>query len=132
YIVQRAEVLMALFYLTALLCFLKGLRSSRPGIWFTAAALICLVGQGAKEVMVTAPLTLLLVDVAGITGSWRASWRARKWWHVLNFGALVVCASLIAAQGGRSGTVGWEGADGLKYLAAQATYLLTYLKLCFW
>ncbi len=70
YIVQRAESLVALFYLLVLFCVIRGAGSARPAGWYAGAIAACLLGMSAKEVMVTAPAVVLLY--AG------ASWRGRS------------------------------------------------------
>ncbi|WP_238397596.1 tetratricopeptide repeat protein [Anatilimnocola aggregata] len=133
YVIQRAEVLMATFYLSAIYCFLRGSRADNPRPWYLATAFLCAVGQGAKEVMATAPLAILLIDVALIAGSWRDAFRARRFWHALNFLSLSITFILIARQGGRSGTVGAENlGDRLAYLALQSEIIIRYLQLCVW
>src|SRR4029078_10067531 len=73
YATQRTELMMALFYLATLYWSLRywtidGTRSQRS-LWLIAAAISCLAGMMSKEVMVSAPLIVLLYDRAFISGS---------------------------------------------------------------
>jgi len=60
YVVQRAESLAALFYLSTLYCVIRGASSARALLWYVAAALACLLGMATKETMATAPLIVML------------------------------------------------------------------------
>ena len=62
YIVQRTESLMGLFLLLTLYGVLRSSQSSRPRVWQAAAIVSCALGMGSKEVMVSAPLIVLLYD----------------------------------------------------------------------
>jgi tetratricopeptide (TPR) repeat protein len=78
YIVQRAESLMGLFYLLTLYCFIRGAESPRPGMWFSFSVMACALGMGSKEVMVSAPLMVLLYDRTFVSGSFRHAWRRQR------------------------------------------------------
>ncbi len=78
YVSQRAESLMGLFYLLTLYCFILGAESPRAGLWFTLSIVVCLLGMATKEVMVTAPLMVLLYDRTFVAGSFRAAWTRRR------------------------------------------------------
>jgi hypothetical protein len=60
YVIQRAESLMALCYVTTLYCSIRAWAGGR--LWQVAAALCCAIGMASKESMATAPLTVLLWD----------------------------------------------------------------------
>lgn len=76
YVSQRTESLMALCYLLTLYCFIRG-TETRPRLWHGLAIVACLFGMACKEVMVTAPLMVLLYDRVFVAGSWRAAWGQR-------------------------------------------------------
>ena len=81
YLSQRAESLMGLFYLLTLYCFVRACETDHtPGRrrWYAFSALSCLAGVATKEVIVTAPLVVLLYDRTFIAGSFRGAWR-RHW-----------------------------------------------------
>src|SRR4029077_15512000 len=77
YIVQRAESLMGLFYLLTLYCFVRSLDSPAPNRWQALCFAACLTGMATKEVMVSAPLLVLLYDRTFAAGSFRAAWQQR-------------------------------------------------------
>ena len=80
YLSQRAESLMGLFYLLTLYCFARGAGTDGKSrrLWFSLSALACLAGVGTKEVMVTAPLLVLVYDRTFVSGSLVSAWR-RHW-----------------------------------------------------
>jgi hypothetical protein len=64
YVVQRAESGMGLLYLLTLYCFARGTVSTGAKWWYAGAVAACAAGMGTKEVMVTAPIMVLLNDLA--------------------------------------------------------------------
>jgi protein O-mannosyl-transferase len=77
YVSERCESLMGLFYLLTLYCFIRGTTSPNAGRWFTLSVAMCLLGMATKEVMVTAPLIVLLYDRTFVAGSFRAACKQR-------------------------------------------------------
>ena len=78
YISQRCESMMGLFYLLTLYCFIRGTASARARLWYSLCVAACLLGMASKEVMVTAPVMVLLYDWAFVSGSFREAW-TRHW-----------------------------------------------------
>jgi tetratricopeptide (TPR) repeat protein len=135
YITQRTELMMAFFYLATLYASLRfWAATSLPGraTWLALAALACLAGMACKEVMVSAPVMVLLFERTFVTGSFRRaladSWRL---YLALSLGWLLLLALNIG--GSRAETAGF----GLSVPAhvwwfTQTKALLMYLKLCVW
>jgi hypothetical protein len=69
---------MGLFYLLTLYAVLRGATSPRPWRWYALAVLCCALGMGCKEVMLSAPLVVLLYDRVFLCGSLRAV-LCRRW-----------------------------------------------------
>ncbi len=129
YIVQRVEALMGLFYLLTLYCSVRAFEGGSRG-WTVAAAVCCLLGMGTKEVMVTAPVVVLLYDRCFISRSWGDALRAHRLHHLALSAGWILLAVLVI-QGPRSdsagfsqSTVGW--AD---YALTQPEIILHYLRL---
>jgi hypothetical protein len=80
YIIQRCESMMGLFYLLTLYTVIRAIQSRRVVAWSVAAVLCCALGMATKEVMVTAPVVVLLYDRAFGAGSLASALRLR-WGH---------------------------------------------------
>ena len=135
YIIQRAESLMGLFYLLTLYCFIRGAQADAPGrrAWFALAVAACLLGMGTKEVMVSAPLVVLLYDRAFLAGSLGEAWRRRRWVYAGLAATWLALAFLVLSTRGRAGTAGFgSGVAWWGYGLTQLPAALHYLRLCFW
>jgi Flp pilus assembly protein TadD len=135
YMVQRAESLMGLFYLLTLYCFIRGAGSGSPlkRLWYGASISACLLGMGTKEVMVSAPLIVLLYDRTFISGSFRDALRSRRWVYAGLAATWLALAFLVLSTNGRGGTVGFgSGVAWWSYALTQAVAIVRYLRLCLW
>ncbi|HVM61547.1 MAG TPA: tetratricopeptide repeat protein [Verrucomicrobiae bacterium] len=132
YIIQRTEGLMALFYLLTLYCVIRGATLPRATPWHVAAVIACALGMGTKEVMVSAPLVVLLYDYSFLSQSLRSAWRQRRLLHIaLAATWLVVIAGFFntdfAVKRG-----GGDPFSTLQYLRTQSEVIVHYVKLSFW
>jgi tetratricopeptide (TPR) repeat protein len=134
YIIQRAESLMGLFYLLALYGFIRGTVSAARRIpWFAVSVGACLLGMGTKEVMVSAPLIILLYDRTFVAGSFANAWRARGRVHAGLFATALVLPLLVLSSHGRGGTAGMGTAvPAAAYALTQFPAIVHYLRLCVW
>jgi len=132
YVVQRVESLMGLFYLLTLYCAIRGFTSERVW-WSVGAVAFCALGMATKEVMVSAPLMVLLYDRVFVSGSFREVFR-RRWKPYVGLAATWVILAALVATGPRIRTVGFEFKDMavLDYALAQGPIVLHYLRLAFW
>jgi tetratricopeptide (TPR) repeat protein len=139
YVVQRAESLMGLLYLLTLYCFVRGAerqaearRAALP--WFGLSALACLCGMGTKEVMVSAPVIVLLYDRTWLAGSFAQAWRRRWGVHGALAATWIPLAWLVHGTGGsRGGTSGWGlGISWWTYARTQFPAIVHYLRLSVW
>lgn len=133
-IIQRTESLMGLFYVLTFYAFIRGVQSARPAGWFALSVASCLLGMGAKEVMVSAPLLVLLYDRTFVAGTFRAAWRQR-WRYYLGLAATWVLLGWLVLQGG--GSRGEAAGFGLgltpwTYALTQCKAIALYLKLTLW
>jgi Flp pilus assembly protein TadD len=136
YVIQRCESLMGFFYLLTLYCVLRSADTpSRRLGWSVAAVAACAVGMGCKEVMVTAPVVVLLYDRQFLAGSFRQALRQR-WglyaglaatWPVLAAGQFLAPRQTVESAG-----FGFKGITPLHYAMTQPGVILHYLKLSFW
>ena len=154
YIVQRTESLMGLFYLLTLYCFIRGASDhhemhdrheslhgaeqgcapTAPGAgtsnrWLVLSVVSCFLGMACKEVMVTAPVIVLLYDRTFLAGSFAAAWRRRWRWHACLAAAWLLLLFLVVSTGGnRGGTTGMgSGAGFFDYLLTQFPAVAGYL-----
>jgi tetratricopeptide (TPR) repeat protein len=134
YVVQRVESLAGLFYLLTLYCFIRSTEAQRPLPWQACAVVACLLGMGAKETMVTAPLLVLLYDRTFVAGSFRGAWSQRPGLYLGLAATWLPLPFLVAATGwSRAGTAGFNGSvSPLSYWLTQVGAVARYLRLCVW
>jgi tetratricopeptide (TPR) repeat protein len=132
-VVQRSESLVGLFYLVTLYCFIRSLDAPVPRRWQALAVGACLLGMATKEVMVTAPLLVLLYDRSFVAGSFRQAWRERRTLYLGLAGTSVLLAYLVLGNAGRNQTVGFGlGVSWWAYALTQCWAMVEYLRLSVW
>jgi tetratricopeptide (TPR) repeat protein len=151
YVVQRAESLMGLFYLLMLYCFIRGTESrsqetkisiqnpeaSQPrssALWLVASIFTCLLGMASKEVMVSAPLSVMIYDRTFVVGSFGDAWRRRRGFYLGLASCWLLLGYLVASTGGtRSGSAGFDsGMPWWMYALTQLKAIVHYLRLSVW
>ena len=154
YVVQRAESLMGLFYLLTIYCFIRGaeiaelgtrnqmpdgrgpripIRSAHFGLWFLGSVLFCLLGMGTKEVMVSAPLMVLLYDRTFVSGNFGQSWRQRRVYYLALTATWLPLGWLVASSHSRNNTAGLGVAvSWWQYAPTQFPAIVGYLELAAW
>ena len=132
--IQRTELMVGLCYLLTLYGFLRAVASPHPGRWQALAVLACLLGMASKEVMVTAPLVILLFDRTFVAASFREAWRQRwRCYAGLASTWALLAVLVIGAGGNRGGVTGdFLGVDSWSYALTQCRAIVTYLKLSVW
>lgn len=135
YIVQRTEILGALFYLATLYGVARcaGSAGRQAGVWGALATLACLLGMAAKETLATAPLVAVALDRIFFATSWQTLWRARGRLYVALASTWIFLAYLVTASAGRRQTVGFDlGMTWWQYALTQPYYVCRYLFLSIW
>lgn len=139
YVIQRAESLMGLFYLLTLYAFIRGAEATgsappgRSSLWYGWSWLACLLGMATKEVMVTAPLVVLLYDRTFLAGSLAEAWRRRRPFYLSLAATWILLGWLVLGTGGRGGTAGFGTAvPWWAYALTQFRAVAHYLRLSFW
>jgi tetratricopeptide (TPR) repeat protein len=125
YLTERAESLMGLFYLLTLYAFSRR--------WLALSWLACALGMATKEVMVTAPLAVLLYDRVFAAGSFRAAWAARKGYYLALAASWLLLGWLLLRPGWTGRTIGFRaGVSGFDYALTEAWGLARYVRLALW
>ncbi len=145
YVIQRTELLVSFCYLGTLYASIRAWGAADAGgriRWYAAAVVTCLAGMASKEVMITAPIVVMLYDrafrarAAGNGESGDASPvttpRDRVRFYVALTATAILSLSLIAT-GSRRDSVGFQlGVTWYEYLYSQAWAISHYLRLVFW
>jgi tetratricopeptide (TPR) repeat protein len=107
---------------------------SRPlasGLWSVASILACFLGVMSKEIIVTAPVIVLLYDRTFAAGSFREAWRLR-WRYYLGLACTwLVLARLMTSLSQRSVGFG-QGVTWWNYALTSCRSVGLYLKLAIW
>jgi Flp pilus assembly protein TadD len=126
---------MGLFYLLTLYCFIRGAEADGPGRngWHAASIAACFLGMATKEVMVSAPLIVLLYDRAFLAGGFVEAWR-RRWRVYVGLAATwLVPAFLMLSAKGRGASAGFgTSVAWWRYALTQPPAIVHYLRLSFW
>lgn len=133
YVIQRAESLMGLLYLLTLYCFVRGATAAAGRGWLVGSFLCCLAGMATKEVMVSAPVLVLLYDRAFVSGTLAAAWRRRRPYYVGLAATWLLLGALVLSTKDRGGSMGLGLSVSLgDYLLTQGPAILHYLRLVVW
>ena len=136
YVIQRAESLAAMFGLLAIYALLRLVTETASRGWTIVVVVATVLALGSKPAAVTLPVLLFAVDVAVVTGSVRASWRARPslWIGLLLATGLTLYATgavlgLILTEGRRSGAgVGVVDVGPVEYAISQLGAIGVYAR----
>lgn len=133
YLVQRTESTMALFFLLTLYAFIRSTAAEAPARWRILAVIACALGMACKEVMVSAPLVVLLYDRTFVSPTWREVWHRRRGLHLCLAATWLLLALLVISTGSRGGTAGFSTEVSVAAYAATQFFAVTrYLLLALW
>ncbi|HXA80401.1 MAG TPA: tetratricopeptide repeat protein [Opitutaceae bacterium] len=100
-------------------------------LWFSASILACLLGVLTKEIIVTAPVMVLLYDRTFVAGSFREAWRLRWKYYLGLAGTWLLLAHEMTGLSQRA--VGFdEGGTWWTYALTSCRSAVLYLKLAIW
>jgi tetratricopeptide (TPR) repeat protein len=109
-----------------------GEKGDCPPFWYAAAVLACLLGTACKEILVTAPLMVLLYDRTFLVGSFAEALR-RRWGLYMGLAATWGLSAYLVLSTGLIGRQAEMGApDAWSYARSQPGVILHYLRLSFW
>lgn len=162
YTIQRAESLMGLFFLLTLYCVMRHATASPSQtrwtsrwIWGVLAILFSSLGMSTKEVMITAPVMAMLLEISVLSRLGASSWKQRWWvipalfltWGVMywqGFDDLIPATPASQpsmtdgefvpgpAVDGPSAGLGISFIKPWQYALTQAGVVLHYFRLAFW
>ncbi|MCM8775633.1 MAG: glycosyltransferase family 39 protein, partial [Candidatus Omnitrophica bacterium] len=134
YISQRYELWMGFFYLLTLYTFLRGIQSTHKNRWLAVAVVTCAFGQMTKEVMITAPIAVLLYDRMFLIPSFIRIFRERGQFYLGLFSTWILSfiAVMIDIPSRNAAGFSLRGIHPLNYLLTQAEIIAHYLKLSIW
>jgi tetratricopeptide (TPR) repeat protein len=135
YVTQRTELLVGFCYLATLYGSLRYWAATTRGgraTWLALAVLASLAGMASKEVMVTAPVVVLLFERAFVTRSFRRAWQ-QSWPLYVGLAATWGLLLALNYSGPRSDTAGFHvGVPLAAWWLTQAKVFWMYLKLAVW
>ncbi len=135
YVTQRTELMVAFCYLATLYASLRYWTAASPAArmaWLLLATLGCLAGAASKEVMVTAPLVLLLFERTFVNASFREIAR-RSWPLYLGLSASWLMIAALQMGTPRSESAGFGlGVSLVAWWCTQAQIFIMYLTLAVW
>lgn len=131
YLVQRTELMMGAFYLLTLYCSLRAWDGTAR--WQGAAVAACALGMACKEPMVTAPIMVVLHDLAFRGRPAREVLRERRGFYLGLAATWLVLVAILAGGAQVKGALGGIGdISSFDYLRIQARAIPHYLRLAFW
>ncbi|MCK4277050.1 MAG: tetratricopeptide repeat protein [Phycisphaerae bacterium] len=132
YIIQRAESVMGLFYLLTLYCAIRSFYSSTRWrwSWFACAIIACGLGMRTKQVIITAPIMVLLYDWVFLSRSIEKALR-KRWLLYLGLAAtwLLLSASLELAFKDPTAGFAMKTMTSWEYARTQFGVILHYIRL---
>jgi tetratricopeptide (TPR) repeat protein len=134
-VIQRTEVLVGLFYLLTLYLFIRAIDEPKKKRWAVLAIGACFTGMASKEVMVSAPLMILLYDRTFAAGSFAEAWRMRRRFYLGLGASWLLLGFMVLSLGGARGEVAGLGVGPItwwSYALKQCEAILLYLRLTGW
>ena len=111
-------------------------QSAPPrNLFLVLSIFFCLLGMASKEVMVSAPVIVLLYDRTFLSGSFRDAWRRRRWYYIGLAATWIPLAYFVLSTKNRGGTAGLDLASNItatRYWLTQFPAIVLYLKLAVW
>jgi len=137
YVVQRTEGLASMFYVAALYASQRAwdAPARRRVVWYVLAVAACVFGMLCKEILITAPIAVMLYDRAFRASSWNELLRLRngRAWLYLALASASVVTFVAFSLSARGDSVGLgEGMTWYAYLYTQCWAITHYLRLIVW
>jgi Flp pilus assembly protein TadD len=137
YVVQRTEGLSSMFYVATLYASQRAwdAPARRRIVWYVLAVAACALGMLCKEILITAPLAVMLYDRAFRASSWNElirlrSGRAGLYIALASASVVTFVAFSLSARGDSAGF--GQGMTWYAYLYTQCWVIPHYLRLIVW
>jgi tetratricopeptide (TPR) repeat protein len=135
YVTQRTELMFGFCYLATLYSSLRyWLAETASGriTWLVLAMLACATGMASKEVMVSAPVIVLLFEWTFLKHDVRKAWH-KSWPLYVGLALTWILLIYLIADSPRQMSAGFHlGVPFVTSWLTQANVVLLYLKLAFW
>lgn len=134
YIIQRAESLMGLFFISALF-FSSQYLTSRKLFWLIIAGVASLFAGLTKEVALVLPLMVLFYDRTFISATFREAFRNNCWLYgalSVTWAVMVFLYLTTAPEERLTAGFGMQGMTPFLYAVNQPAVILRYIALAFW
>jgi len=109
-------------------------RIPHSAFWAALAVATCAMGMATKQVMVTAPLAVLMVDAVLVSRSPRVALRRRGTFYagLAASWALLGVLVVLKGRGEPLGVFAWGGVGAVRCLLTEAAVIVHYLRLSVW
>ncbi|HEY6329206.1 MAG TPA: glycosyltransferase family 39 protein, partial [Blastocatellia bacterium] len=133
YVMQRCESAMGMFYLVCLYSSIRSFESKRKRLWYACAIAASVGGMLSKQVMVTAPVMVLLYDWVFATQSLKTSLK-KRWALYAGLAATwaVLAVTVIISPVNMTAGFAVKSISSLDYFKTQLGVILYYLRLSLW
>ena len=133
YLSERTESMMAICYMLTLYSSVRAMGSPHAARWLWLGVISCVAGVLCKEVMVTAPFTVVVFDRVYLFSSLREAFQARwRFYTGLALTWVILAASMLSHGSISSG--GFQSAQTTTwtYVMNQTVIVTRYLRLVVW
>ena len=133
YLSERTESMMAICYMLTLYSSVRAMGSPHSARWLWTGVIACIAGVLCKEVMVTAPFTVVVYDRVFLFGSFRDALHARwRFYAGLALTWPILAGSMLSHGSISSG--GFQSAQTTTwtYMMNQTVIVTRYLRLVVW
>lgn len=135
YVTQRTELMMGFFYLATLYCSLRFWQAAAGNSrisWLLLAVAAAAAGMASKEVMVSAPVIVLLYDRTFVSRSFKKALRD-SWPLYVGLCLSWIVLVILNADAPRSRSAGFHGSvSAYSWWLTQTRVVLMYLRLSLW
>jgi len=135
YVIQRAESMMAMFFLISVYCWLRGSTGGRSWLWLPLAIGSFFLSCQTKEVAIVLPILIASYDRIFLAGSWKALLK-RRWLAYLGLFTVwfwLLVPVLASSKEGKEYGIGFGLAiTPMQYAYTETEVIWLYLRMVVW